>query len=104
MSESKGADGVKYRSLGAFSPSEAKRLIDRLRNAQLDFRVTTDPSPGTSNYNAMGQSRSFAFVGVCDADLPKAHELVRELGLELVVTEDEIARAARGPLPGRNFT
>jgi hypothetical protein len=102
MSSPNGADRAKYSSLGAFSPSEAKRLLDRLRIGHLNFRVAADPSPGTSNYNGAGQSRSFAYVDVSESDLPKAHAIMKELGLELVVTEDEIARASREPLPGQN--
>jgi hypothetical protein len=86
---------VKYSSLGSFSPREADRLLACFCRNELTFRIVVGSSPRTSSFSGMGRIRSFVRIEVDEAVESRAREILKELSLDAVVTDDEIERASR---------
>jgi hypothetical protein len=94
MNNENESDDVKYSALGSFSPREAERLLTRLRRSELTFRIEVRSSPRTSRFSGMGKIRSFVRIEIDELVEARARDILKELGLEGFVTDDEIERAS----------
>jgi hypothetical protein len=73
-------DDDNYEQFGKFEPSVADQILMLFGKHHIRFEIDVDPSPGTSNFNGMGQSRSFVTIYVFNDDREFASKVIECLG------------------------